>query len=191
MTRERFTLRAAAALAIGLSLALCAGCAKAKRDKRGPSREQVPPQAPVVSGGEDAPPRDDSTGPDDVQEAWEQAQLAARPHVDRRAAGPLTAEVAKQAIVELVRATPEEWIGNPDPDRLAELPVRQARNDGPYYLGAFQIDLEAETYRARIGDTEDPVSYEYRGQFAPREGGGWEALPPNMWSFRNRPRPGR
>jgi hypothetical protein len=91
--------------------------------------------------------------------------------------GPFTAERGKEAIVEFIRQNPGTFIGSPDPDRLAALPLGDL-GDGKFSLGAFTIDVKRLFYGADIG-MEGPEPYLYSGRFALQDGA-WRALPPSV-----------
>lgn len=89
----------------------------------------------------------------------------------------LSPEEARSAIVALVREKPDTFIGRPDLDRLATLPVTDT-GDGKYAFGAFSIDLPARRYQATIG-MDSPEPYFYGGSFV-QSGGKWKCSEPNL-----------
>jgi serpin B len=107
------------------------------------------------------------------------ARAGARPTVGK------DAEKAKAALVGLVRSGRGLFIGNPDPDRLARLPV--PRDASVFSLGAFWIDAGKRTYHAEFG-VEGPEPYLYEGVFTVEETGEWRAEQPQLTRFHRRPR---
>ena len=96
----------------------------------------------------------------------------------------LTADQARQAVLELIRSRPDAFIGSPDPGKLAELPLEQ-RQDDEYAFGAFVVNLSDRWYTADIG--RDALEmYSYRGLFARREGR-WIASEPEVTRFHQPP----
>ncbi len=89
----------------------------------------------------------------------------------------LTAHRARQAVLELIRANPDTFIGSPDPDELAKLPLED-RGQGEYAFGAFIVNLSKRWYTANIGH-EAPELYSYRGSFVRRDGE-WIASEPEV-----------
>ena len=108
------------------------------------------------------------------------------PSSSESGATKLTGEDAKQALIALIRAQPDLFAGEPDPDRFAALPVTERSEPGTYQLGRFVIDTSARTYHAWI---ELPAHvYFYDGCFEV-EAGGWVATPPReMRGTPDRPR---
>ena len=92
----------------------------------------------------------------------------------------LTADQAKRAVLELIRSRPDAFIGSPDPDKLAGLPLDD-RAEGKYSLGAFVLDLPNRRYSADIGH-DAPELYSYRGSFV-RRNGRWIASDPEVTRF--------
>ena len=103
------------------------------------------------------------------------------PAVSERAAkeeqATLTADQARQAVLELIRSRPDAFIGSPDPDKLAELPLGD-RAEGKYAFGAFVVDLTNQRYSADIGH-DAPELYSYKGSFARRDAR-WIASDPEV-----------
>jgi serpin B len=95
------------------------------------------------------------------------------------------AEKAKAALVGLVRSDRGLFIGNPDPDRLATLPV--PRDASVFSLGAFWIDSGKRTYHAKIG-AEGPEPYLYEGVFTVEATGEWRAERPQLTRLHRMPR---
>jgi hypothetical protein len=56
----------------------------------------------------------------------------------------LTAEVARDALLDLIRDQPDLFAGNPDPERLAKIAITDQR-DGTCHWGLFVIDPAART----------------------------------------------
>lgn len=96
----------------------------------------------------------------------------------------LTAEQARQAVLELIRSRPDAFIGSPDSDKLAELPLED-RAEGEYAFGAFVVDLTNQRYSADIG-RDAPELYSYSGTFAKRDGR-WIASDPEVIRFHQPP----
>ena len=69
---------------------------------------------------------------------------------------------ARDAIVALIRQDPTIFIGNPDPDRLADLDL-EPRGKGVWQFGAFEFDVRKMTYSAMIGE-DGPEPYLYEGK---------------------------
>jgi hypothetical protein len=92
----------------------------------------------------------------------------------------LTADQAKQAVLELIRSHIDTFIGSPDPGKLAELPLED-RGEGKYAFGAFVVDLPNRRYSADIGH-DAPELYSYTGSFA-RQDGRWIASDPEVTRF--------
>lgn len=78
-------------------------------------------------------------------------------------ASALTAEQARDAIVDLARSKPEVFVGRPDADTLASLPLAGS-GDGRYTCGAFVIDVSHKRYSASIG-ADSPELHVYTGEF--------------------------
>ncbi len=108
---------------------------------------------------------------------------AADPTVETRGR-QLTAEQAKDALLRFIRANRATFIGNPDPDKLAAIPVKPG-TDGYFWLGAFRLDLSNHKYSADIG-FEGPEPYHYYGSFVERDGT-WTAEPPSFQRFHRLP----
>lgn len=89
----------------------------------------------------------------------------------------ITAEQAKDALVRFIRANPAAFVGQPDPEKLAQLPM-QLQRDGRYALGAFVIDVAKSTYSAAIG-LQGPEPYFYNGTFVQHDGT-WTAEAPGV-----------
>ena len=96
----------------------------------------------------------------------------------------LTAEQARQAVLELIRSRPDAFIGFPDSDKLAELPLKD-RAEGKYAFGAFVVDLPNQRYSADVGH-DAPELYSYNGSFARRDGR-WVASDPEVTRFHKSP----
>lgn len=79
----------------------------------------------------------------------------------------LTAAQAREALLELIRSRPDAFIGSPDPDKLAELPLVNL-GEGKCAFGAFVVDLPNQWYSADIGH-DAPELYSYTGSFARRD----------------------
>lgn len=88
-----------------------------------------------------------------------------------------TAEKASDALVRFIRHHPGTFLGDPNPDKLAQCPVMSS-GDGRYSFGAFTIDVAYRSYFATIM-AESPVPVLYSGQFIEVDGV-WTALPPNV-----------
>jgi hypothetical protein len=93
----------------------------------------------------------------------------------------LTAEQAKEAVLELVRSHPGVFIGSPDPDRLEQCSLREF-DDDEWSFGAFVVDLRHRNYWADIGEDE---MYHYYGSIQWREGR-WVAGEPELQRFHRR-----
>ena len=102
--------------------------------------------------------------------------LVADPLPQSKKAQP-TAEQAKDALLRFIRANRTAFIGDPDPDKFARIPVKPL-GEGRCALGAFRFDLSNLSYTAAIG-VEGPASYFYSGAFARRDGA-WTATAPNV-----------
>jgi hypothetical protein len=100
------------------------------------------------------------------------------------ATGPLSAEEARQAVVELIRRRPDLFIGHPDPDRLAKLPLVDV-GEGKYQFGAITVHPQKGWYNADVG-REGPEPYHYEGKIK-REGDRWLASEPEVTRFHRRP----
>lgn len=96
----------------------------------------------------------------------------------------LTTHQARQAILELIRSRPDAFIGSPDPDRLAKLPLDE-RREGEYTFGAFVVNLPNRWYAADIGH-DAPELYSYRGSFVRRDGH-WIASEPEVMRLHQPP----
>ncbi len=96
----------------------------------------------------------------------------------------LTAEQARQALLELIRSRPDAFIGSPDPDKLARIPLED-RADGKYAFGTFVLDLINQRYSADIGH-DAPELYSYKGSFARRDGH-WIASDPEVTRLHRTP----
>jgi hypothetical protein len=96
----------------------------------------------------------------------------------------LTAEQARQAVLDLVRQDPNAFIGNPDADKLADMPLTQ-EVDGTYHFGAFTLDPANRTYSAVIG-AGSPEPYFYNGTFLWQKGQ-WVASNPTVQRVHQRP----
>lgn len=90
----------------------------------------------------------------------------------------LTAEVARDALLDLIRNKPDLFVGNPDPDRLAKIPLTDER-DGTFHWGLFVIDPAARTYSADLNTSGPGEAYFYNGKFALRWRQ-WTANKPNV-----------
>ena len=75
----------------------------------------------------------------------------------------LTPELARDALLDLIRREPDLFAGNPLPERLAQLPVK-SRGDGTFSFSAFVIDPTRKTFSAEIG-LSGPAPYFYNGDF--------------------------
>jgi hypothetical protein len=93
----------------------------------------------------------------------------------RQSSPSLTAEAARQAVLELIEDQPETFIGSPDPERLGQVALLD-RGDGEFSFGAFRIHTEEKWYAADVGDEE---VYSYGGAFVHRDGK-WIATPPEL-----------
>ena len=92
----------------------------------------------------------------------------------------LTAVQAKQAVIELVRANRKMFIGSPDPDMLAALPLED-RGSGEFAFGAFVVYPNQRLYKADIGFGA-PEVYSYLGSFE-RKDDKWIASEPEVSRF--------
>jgi hypothetical protein len=92
----------------------------------------------------------------------------------------LTPEAAKQAVIELIRTHPNLFIGKPDPDRLAGLPLID-RGDGSYGFGVVVVNPARGWYSATVGP-DAPEVYEYTGKFE-LIGNAWVATEPQVTRF--------
>jgi hypothetical protein len=108
------------------------------------------------------------------------SERAAPEPPSREQPATLTAQRARQAVLELIRARPDAFIGCPDPDELAELPLEE-RGEGEYAFGAFVVNLPNRWYAADIGH-DAPELYHYRGSFE-RRNGEWIASEPEVSRF--------
>lgn len=81
---------------------------------------------------------------------------------------PFTAEAAKIAVLDFIRANPKAFEGNPDPERLAKLALQEVE-PGIHTLGAFRFDVAKRRFSATIGN-EDSFLIVYYGAFEEREG---------------------
>ena len=88
-----------------------------------------------------------------------------------------TPELARDALIDLIRREPELFAGNPLPERLAQLPVK-SRGDGTFSFSAFVIDPARKTYSAEVG-LSGPAPYFYNGDFVRRDNT-WIATEPNV-----------
>lgn len=95
----------------------------------------------------------------------------------------LTADQARQAVLALIRSQPGAFIGSPDPDRLAQLPMEEC-GEARYAFGAFVVDLSNQRYSADIG-YDAPELYSYSGAFT-RQDGHWMASNPEVTRFHQR-----
>jgi hypothetical protein len=93
--------------------------------------------------------------------------------------------MARQAILDLIRSRPDVFIGDPDADVLAKLPLKE-RGPHEFDVGAFVVDTESCRYHAEIGH-DAPELYEYRGIFEERDGR-WVATVPEVNRFHQAPR---
>ena len=100
---------------------------------------------------------------------------------------PLSAEEARRAVVDLIRRRPGLFIGNPDPDRLAKLPLIDA-GEGKYQFGVITVHPREGRYNARVGEVGRglPEVYEYTGTIT-RAGDGWLASEPTVNRFHQLP----
>jgi hypothetical protein len=89
----------------------------------------------------------------------------------------LTAEQAKDALLRFIRANPKAFIGEPNPDKLAEIPL-EAQGETGYSLGAFEFDLAQPSYFAALC-VEGPEPYFYSGAFTQHDGR-WTATAPKL-----------
>jgi hypothetical protein len=90
-----------------------------------------------------------------------------RPAITAAPPPNLTAEGARDALLDFIRREPDFFAGRPDPKRLAQLPIKSTGGD-QYTWSAFVIDTAARTYSADIG-TEGPAPYFYNGTFELRD----------------------
>jgi hypothetical protein len=97
---------------------------------------------------------------------------------DVAVAPQLTAAVAREAVLDLIRAHPNAFIGKPDPDRLAQLPL-QDLGKGQYSFGAFILDLPGRSYQASVGHGA-PVVHLYSGTFKEKDGKWVASYPQSM-----------
>ena len=88
---------------------------------------------------------------------------------------PLTPARARVALIALVRRHSDAFIGRPDADRLARLPLKDL-GDGRRSLGAFIIDVRHRTYEA-IAGRNAPETYVYTGAFRFTRGAWTASLP--------------
>jgi hypothetical protein len=99
----------------------------------------------------------------------------------------LTAEQARQAVLALIRSRPQVFVGAPDLDRLAKLPLKE-RGDGEYSFGAFVVNLQKRWYAAHVGgDDERHDAWSYNGSFVRRDGQ-WIATEPKVTEFHQPPK---
>jgi hypothetical protein len=89
----------------------------------------------------------------------------------------LTAEQAKDALIRFIRAHRKTFIGDRDPDRLAQLPLKPLPK-GSYSFGAFQLDIPNRAYSVAIG-VDGPAPYFYNGTFTEQDGF-WTASEPKV-----------
>lgn len=90
----------------------------------------------------------------------------------------LTGEVARDALLDLIRNQPDLFVGSPDPDRLAKIAIKDQR-DGAYHWGLFVIDPAARTYSADLNTSGPGEAYFYNGKFELRWRQ-WTASRPNV-----------
>jgi hypothetical protein len=95
----------------------------------------------------------------------------------------LTASEARQAVLDLIRAHPETFVGAPDPDKLAQLPLKD-RGAGEFTFGAFVVSTVGQLYTADIGH-DAPEFYHYYGTIEKRDGK-WVASAPDLQRFHRR-----
>jgi hypothetical protein len=99
----------------------------------------------------------------------------------------LTAEQARQAVLALIRSRPKVFVGAPDPDRLAKLPLKE-RGDGEYSFGAFVVNLPKRWYAAHVGgDDQLRDAWSYNGSFVRRDGQ-WIATEPKVTELHQPPK---
>ena len=95
-----------------------------------------------------------------------------------------TAEEAKQAVIELLRAHPSTFVAQPDLNRLAELPLIET-GDGTYRFGGIHLNPTEGWYRVTLGDG-DHDQFEHAGVIS-CENGRWVASPPTVTHVYRRP----
>lgn len=76
----------------------------------------------------------------------------------------LTAEMARDALLDLIRNQPDLFAGNPDPDRLTKISL-EAQRDGTFHWGRFVIDPGSRTYSADLNTSGPGEAYFYNGKF--------------------------
>jgi hypothetical protein len=84
----------------------------------------------------------------------------------------------------LIRTHPGTFIGRPDPERLATLPLSD-RGDGTYGFGVVVVNPAEGWYSARVGE-DAPEVYMYNGTIS-RERGVWVASEPQVTRAHRRP----
>ena len=78
----------------------------------------------------------------------------------------ISADDAKAAVIALIREHPGEFIGNPDPETLQELPLTDM-GDGTWVFGAFTVCPAERRYSALV-DVGAAESYFYEGKLKTR-----------------------
>jgi|GEM_PF-5527671 len=97
----------------------------------------------------------------------------------------LTAEQAKDAVLEFLRSHPDTFIGSPDPERMAKIPL-MVRSEGRYAFGAFTLDISKHCYTAEVGQDAPEVCF-YNGTLELRNGI-WTASEPKLTRFHKSPK---
>jgi hypothetical protein len=95
------------------------------------------------------------------------------------ATSPLSAQEAKEALVEMVRANQDDrtHMHKINPDELAT--VIPEHDNGHCRIGRFRVDLNQRTYQISFVGA---CSFHYVGTFA-RQSGRWVASPPQIESI--------
>lgn len=96
----------------------------------------------------------------------------------------LSAEQARQAVLDLIRVHPEMFVGSPDPEKLAQLPLEE-RDDGEFAFGAIVVSTSERWYTADIGQ-DGPEYYHFSGSIEWRNET-WVAGEPNVQRFHKMP----
>jgi hypothetical protein len=80
------------------------------------------------------------------------------------ASSALTADKARDALLDLLRREPDLFIGNPSAERFATIALDD-RHDGTFGWGAFVINPAARTYSADLNTSGPGEAYFYSGTF--------------------------
>ena len=90
------------------------------------------------------------------------------------------AEKAKAALLELIRSDPKLFVGSPDVEKIAKLPVR-IHEVHRFTWSAFVIDVSKRTYHADLVPKEGSGlnAWFYSGKFEVNAAGHWTAQKPD------------